>query len=118
MRLRRPSAARCPTIENITEAVTELGDGIANLDFGTILSGLWDIVTGPDREQPHRRMARRGQDHRAVDASGSVAEGSSTSWARFGDTQQAAADQADALTAAQEKAPRPSPTRSRRSATS
>jgi len=35
-----------PAIENITEAVTELADGIANLDLGTALAGLWDI-SGP-----------------------------------------------------------------------
>ena len=94
-----------PAIENITEAVTELGDGIANLDFGTILSGLWDIsspglIVNGLTDAWHAVVGTT----EAVDASGSVAEGSSTSWARFGDTQQAAADQADALTAAQEKA--------------
>ncbi|MBP7631270.1 MAG: hypothetical protein KA758_12515, partial [Acidimicrobiales bacterium] len=31
-----------PAIENITEAVTELATGIANLDLGSALAGLWD----------------------------------------------------------------------------
>jgi hypothetical protein len=35
-----------PAIENITEAVTELATGIANLDLGSALAGLWDI-SGP-----------------------------------------------------------------------
>lgn len=94
-----------PAVENITEAVTELADGVANLDFRTIIDGLWDIsspglIVNGLTDAWHAVVGTT----EAVDASGSVAEGSSTSWARFGDTQQAAADQADALTAAQEKA--------------
>lgn len=35
-----------PAIENITEAVTELGDGLANLSPKDWLSGLWDLSGG------------------------------------------------------------------------
>lgn len=35
-----------PAIENITEAVTELGDGIANLDFRKIIEGFLDLGPG------------------------------------------------------------------------
>lgn len=35
-----------PAIENITQAIAELGDGMANMDPGSWLSGLWDIGPG------------------------------------------------------------------------
>lgn len=38
--------ATLPAIENITDAVTELGDGLANLSPRDWLSGLWDLSGG------------------------------------------------------------------------
>lgn len=71
-----------PAIENITEAVTELASGIANLDIGSVLAGLWDI-SGPGlfiNGLTDLSNAVTGT-NREVDAQATVVEGSSTAWA-------------------------------------
>lgn len=71
-----------PAIENITEAVTELADGIANLDPGSVLAGLWDI-SGPGlfvNGLTDLSNAVTGT-NRDMGAQASVVEGSSTAWA-------------------------------------
>ena len=71
-----------PAIENITEAVTEMADGIANLDLGSALAGLWDI-SGPGlfiNGLTDAYGAITGTTTAAA-AQGAVVEGSSTAWA-------------------------------------
>ena len=71
-----------PAIENITEAVTELADGIANLDPGSVLAGLWDI-SGPGLfvnglTDLHNAVTGTNTD---MESQSRVVEGSSTAWA-------------------------------------
>lgn len=87
-----------PAIENITEAVTQLGDGIANLDPKSFLSGLWGI-SGPGlfvNGLTDAVAAVRGT-NKEVAAQGQVMDGSNTAWA-------AAAEQVATYTQAQDAA--------------
>ena len=87
-----------PAIENITEAVTELADGIANLDPGSVLAGLWDI-SGPGLfvnglTDLHNAVTGTNTD---MESQSRVVEGSSTAWA---DAAEQAATYEQAQTAA------------------
>ena len=90
--------AMLPAIENITEAVTELGDGLANLSPSDFLAGLWDI-SGPGmfaNGMFDLRDAVMGTSS-DLEAQATVVEGSSTAWG-------AAAEQVDAYEQAQSAA--------------
>lgn len=93
-----------PAIENITGAVTELGDGIANLDFRQIVRGFLDLGPGliANGFTDLWNAIRPGTEELA--GQGEVVEQSSTAWANLGTAQEDAAAQAEALTAAQEAA--------------
>lgn len=86
-----------PAIENITEAVTELGDGIANLDFRKIIEGFLDLGPGLIANGFTDLWSALSGGTEELDAQGNVVGDLPTAWA-------GATDSADQYAAAQQAA--------------